>query len=352
MTIDRKAIALAAIRHEETPVCPYTFRLEDVVAERLDVYYGGDDWRTSFRNYIVDCGIFRDGIDWDGAGRCTDEYGSVWRTDMRPAHLEVPALAKPALEGYVFPDPATLLADDWEEQASRSIQKHSDRMIVGDIGAGVFERCWMLRGFLELLTDAAAEPSFFEDLAGAITDHQLAMLDILLELPIDGVKFSDDWGDQRGVIIGPDRWRRIIKPNVARLYAKVRSAGKVVMTHCCGSVADIIADLIEIGLDVLESVQPEARGMNPYELKNEYGDRLTFWGGLGSQSVIPFGTPDELRAEIRRLAAEMTRDGGYILSPAKALLPETPTQNAVAILEEFIAAGEYNADKRIAPETR
>jgi len=347
VTVDRKTIVMAAIRHEETPVCPYTFRLEDVVAERLDVYYGGDGWREGFRNYIVDCGIFRDGIDWDGAGHCTDEYGSVWRTEMRPARLEVPVLAKPSLEGYTFPDPATLLPDDWEEQASRFMENHSDRMIVGDIGAGVFERSWMLRGFLELLTDAAMEGAFLEDLAGAITDHQLAMLDILLELPIDGVKFSDDWGDQRGVIIGPDRWRRIIKPNVARLYAKARSAGKVVMTHCCGSVADIIPDVIEIGLDVLESVQPEARGMDPYELKREYGDRLTFWGGLGSQRIIPFGTPDELRAEIRKLVREMTRGGGYILSPAKALLPETPTENAVAVLEEFIAAGEVQSHKSV-----
>ena len=347
MTIDRRAIALAAIRHEETGVCPYTFRLEEVVAERLDAYYGGAGWRESFRNYIVECDVFGGGVDWDGPGRCTDGYGNVWRTDRRPAHLEVPALAKPSLEGYAFPDPVTLLFDDWEERVSACVEENGDRMIVAGIGAGVFERSWMLRGFLELLTDAATERAFFEDLAGAIAEHQLAMLDILLALPIDGVKFGDDWGDQRGVIVGPDRWREIIKPNVARLYAKAGAAGKVVMTHCCGSVADIIPDVIEIGLDVLESVQPEARGMDPYELKREYGDRLTFWGGLGSQRIIPFGTPDELRTEVRKLAREMTRGGGYILSPAKALLPETPTENAVAVLEEFIAAGEVQSHKPV-----
>lgn len=96
-------------------------------------------------------------------------------------------------------------------------------------------------------------------------------------------------------------------------------------------------DIVEIGLDVLESVQPEARGMNPYDLKREWGEQITFWGGLGSQSTIPFGTPAEIRAEVARLCKEMGREGGYILAPAKALQPETPTENAAAVIESFLA---------------
>ncbi len=95
-------------------------------------------------------------------------------------------------------------------------------------------------------------------------------------------------------------------------------------------------DIIEIGLDVLESVQPEAVGMNPYGLKCRYGNRITFWGGLGSQSTIPFGAPDEIRAEVAKLCREMGRGGGYILSPAKPLQPETPTENAAAVVEAFL----------------
>jgi uroporphyrinogen decarboxylase len=99
-------------------------------------------------------------------------------------------------------------------------------------------------------------------------------------------------------------------------------------------------DLIEIGLDVLESVQPEATGMDPYALKHQFGEHLTFWGGLGSQSTIPFGTPDEIRREIGHLCRAMGQGGGYILSPAKALLPETPTANAAAVVESFVAQRE------------
>lgn len=111
---------------------------------------------------------------------------------------------------------------------------------------------------------------------------------------------------------------------------------EVPYSHSCGSVAAIVPDLIEIGLDVLESVQPEAADMNPYELKRRFGRDICFWGCLGSQSTIPFGTPASIQAEVARLKREMSRGGGYILAPAKPLQPETPTENAVAIVEAFI----------------
>jgi len=94
-------------------------------------------------------------------------------------------------------------------------------------------------------------------------------------------------------------------------------------------------DIIEIGLDVLESVQPEAEGMYPYELKKKWGDKITFWGTLGSQSTIPFGTPEEIKNEVQKLYREMGKGGGYILAPAKPIQPGTPTENTVAIFEAF-----------------
>ena len=339
---NRKMIVEAAIAHEETRVCPYRLDYEDDVGERLDAHFGGDAWRRKCRNYIVTAADLPDGITWDQPGTCTDLCGSVWRTDMRPAHLERPVLKTASLQGYDWFDPESVLPDDWEKNARQEIARHADRFVVGRLHAGVFERSWMMRGFVEFLTDVAAEPAFVEDLVAAVADHQARMLDLLLPLPLDGIMFSDDWGDQRGVIIGPERWREVIKPNVARLYAKAKAAGKIVLTHCCGSVVDIMPDMIEIGLDVLQSIQAEARGMNPYELKAQLGDRLTFWGGLGSQSIIPFGTPQELRAEIHKLAREMGKGGGYVLGPAKSLLPETPTKNAAAIVETFLEVGEID----------
>ena len=186
------------------------------------------------------------------------------------------------------------------------------------------------------MADIATSPDFYEELIEHITDHQLAIVERLLELPVSGIMFSDDWGYQRGVLIGAERWRRLLKPHLARLYTQTHAAGKVVLNHCCGSIVEIIPDLIEIGLDVLESVQPEAANMNPYELKRQFGADLTFWGGLGSQSTIPFGTPESIRSETAKLRREMGKGGGYILSPAKALMLDTPTENAAALVEAFI----------------
>jgi uroporphyrinogen decarboxylase len=164
-------------------------------------------------------------------------------------------------------------------------------------------------------------------------------VEFVRDLPVDAIRFGDDWGDQRGILLGPERWRKFMKERYARIYAAVHAQGKIVITHCCGSVVDLIPDLIEIGLDVLESCQPEARGMDPYELKRRWGDKLTFWGCLGSQSTIPFGTPAQIRAEVRHLCEAMGRGGGYILAPAKSLQPETPTANAAAVVEAFTEQG-------------
>lgn len=199
----------------------------------------------------------------------------------------------------------------------------------------MFEASWGLRGFEGALIDAAAAPDFYEAVLDRLTDNYLAFVDFVADLPVDGIMFGDDWGDQRGVILGPERWRKFMKPRYARIYEAVHAQGKLVVSHCCGSIADIMPDIIEIGLDVLESCQPEAAGMNPYELKRRWGDKITFWGALGSQSTIPFGTPATIKAEVKRLCAEMGKGGGYILAPAKALQPETPTENAAAVFEAF-----------------
>jgi len=193
-----------------------------------------------------------------------------------------------------------------------------------------------VRGFEATLVDCVAEEDFYCELLDRLTDLCLAVVDECADIPADAIMMGDDWGDQRGVLIGPKRWRRFHKPRYARIFEAIHDQGKLAVLHCCGSVAEIMGDIVEIGLDVLESVQPEAAGMNPYELKQKWGDRITFWGGLGSQSTIPFATPDELRKEIRRLRREMSKGGGYILAPAKPVRIETPTENAVALVEEFL----------------
>jgi len=325
-----------AIRHRQPPKVPYTlaFEPDGDVEQRLDVYYGGPHWRDKLTTYVLQVAAvdtdFKqqlDSVHW------RDAYGGIWRHDRRPWHLLKPPLERPSFEGYLFPAPQAFFRPEWKEQAKQTIAQHRDVFIVANLGWGLFERSWNLRGFENLLMDVMTAPDFFEEALDRLMNLYLAFVDYTADLAVDGILFGDDWGDQRGVIIGPQRWRHFLKPRWAKIYERVHHHSKIVIHHSCGSIAAIMPDIIEIGVDVLESVQPEAADMNPYELKKKWGDKITFWGCLGSQSVIPFGTPREIRAEVCRLRAEMGRGGGFILAPAKPLQPETPTENAVALIE-------------------
>jgi uroporphyrinogen decarboxylase len=338
MSLSPKEMVYAQIRHEETEVIPYTLGFEGDVAERLDGYYGSDAWREVLDNAIRRIPSPELVVDWDRGPLVTDDYGTTWRIDQRPFHLETPALPEPTLDGYTFPDVDTMLAKQWDREAAlAAAEEDEDHFLVVGFGFGIFERIWTLRGFENALMDAGGDPDFYGELAAAVAEHQIAILERLVTLPVDGIMFSDDWGYQRGVLLGPERWRRFLKPHLARMYELVHGAGKVTLSHCCGSIASIMPDLIDIGLDVYESVQPEARDNDPYALKAQFGGAITFWGGLGSQSTVPHGTPAGIKTEVNRLCQEMGRGGGYILSTAKALQPETPVENAAAVVEAFLA---------------
>ena len=276
------------IAHRETDFIPYVLPMEDTTAEALDVHYGSKEWRTKLDSHVIEFRLAK--LPWETAGsRAKGPYGTVWRTDLRRAHLEVAPLSEPSLSGYTFPSIDELLVENWEDKVRQARKQYSDHFLVVGCGSGPFERSWYLRGMENALADAVTEPDFYEELICTLTDHQLQIIERVLDSPADGMMMGDDWAYQKGVFLGPERWRRFLKPNLKRIYERIHAAGKITVTHCCGSIVDIMPDVIEIGLDVLESVQPEA--MDPYMLKREYGRYITFWGGLGSQSVLSFGTP-------------------------------------------------------------
>jgi uroporphyrinogen decarboxylase len=334
-------VILESIHRREPPVVPYTLHFEGGTDLELDAYLGTTSWRERLVPYIVSVAPVHTDIriPIDSAHEL-DGYGGIWRVDRAVWHLEKPPLAQPSLEGYAFPTVETFYKPEWKTEAQAVIAQNPDSYIMANLGWGLFERSWNLRGFENLLLDAISEPDFFEEVLDRLTELYLKLVDLTAALPVDGILFGDDWGHQQGIILGPKRWRKFLKPRWAQIYGRVHDHGKTVFHHSCGSVAEIMPDLIEIGMDFLESVQPEAAGMNPYELKCRWGDQIGFWGGLGSQSVIPFGTPDEIRRETRRLRTEMGRGGGYILAPAKPIQPGTPVQNAAALLEVLTEANE------------
>ena len=325
------------IRHHETDPVPYTLAFEPEVEARLDEHYGGAEWRERIVPYI----------DWSGSvigdrnetiddDHYRDAFGTIWRTDELPPVVVEPGLKVPSFDDYDFPSIETFLDADAKAEVKKRVAKSPDAFTIVASPLCLWES-WYVRGFEATLMDCAIEPDFYAELLDQMTELCLGWIAYCADIPADGIMMGDDWGDQRGILIGPERWRKFFKPRYDRIFQAIHDQGKVALMHCCGSVRDIMDDIVDIELDVLESVQPEAAGMNPYELKRGWGDRITFWGGLGSQSTIPFGTPTEVRQEIKRLRSEMSQGGGYILAPAKPLRPETPTENAVALVEEFLA---------------
>jgi uroporphyrinogen decarboxylase len=153
----------------------------------------------------------------------------------------------------------------------------------------------------------------------------------VLAFDIDGVRFGDDWGQQRGLIMGPVLWRRYIKPRVKRLYGIVKAAGRKVFIHCCGKIDEIFPDLIECGVDVFNPFQPEV--MDVGEMKRLYGRDITFFGGISTQKTLPCGTVSQARDEMRRLIDMIGRDGGYIAAPAHDVPRDARPENVAAVLD-------------------
>ena len=336
-----REVMLNTFEHKDCSEVPYQFSAEPSVTQRMDEYYGTTEWRNKLKQFIVIPHYFDTKVEVQIDDiHARDMYGSIWRMDKRPWHLETPALENPSFTGYKFPSADEFLEplekNKTKEKIAESINNTPDKYHIESMGWGIFEHTWRIRGYENALMDSIVEVDFYEELVGRLSEIYLNFVRYFSDVKVDAIMFGDDWGEQRGVVLGKERWKRIIKPAWSKVYDEVHRQNKRVISHSCGSVADIFPDLIEMGLDMLESVQPEAADMNPYQLKKKYGDKICFYGALGSQSIIPFGTPSEIKAEIKHLKTEMASNGGYILSPAKELQPETPTENAVAIFEAFI----------------
>ena len=166
-------------------------------------------------------------------------------------------------------------------------------------------------------------------------DYNLAVIDQVIARGLDGIFFSDDWGSQRGLLMNPDDWRRFYKPAYAAMFDRVRSRGRHVWMHLCGNVTDIIGDLIDIGLNVLNPVQPQA--MDVEHLSREFGGKVCFNGGIDVQGTMIHGSPDDVRDEARRLVDLFGGlRGGYIGGTSHTIMPETPLDNVIALYETFL----------------
>jgi len=328
----RRETVRDALLHRETTPIPYH---ADFTAEALRklIEYTGDvnieESVGSFLHYFQYWG-------WptelqDKPGHFIDEFGVIWNrsgVDKDIGVIENPQISDIEAHNYTFPvcDIGRLRRD-----IENMLSTKQDRFAIAGFGFLMFERAWSLLGMENALMAMAANPRETEALFDEICDYYLKLVEVALEYDIDGVYFGDDWGQQRGLIMGPAHFRRFIKPRMARLYGLVKSKGKFVIQHSCGDCHEIFPDLIEIGLDCYQTFQPEIYDLE--KMKREYGKDLAFWGGVSVQRVLPLSKPDEVRAEIARVAGIMKKGGGWILAPSHALTYDIPPENMLAMIE-------------------
>ena len=164
-------------------------------------------------------------------------------------------------------------------------------------------------------------------------------MDIALAYPFDGFYFGDDWGQQSGLIMGPNYWRRFIKPRMKRLYEKAKAKGLFIVQHSCGDIHELFPDLIGIGLDCYQTFQPEIYDIET--IKREYGRDLAFWGGISTQRLLPFASPEKIRTETARIMRIMGKDGGYIAAPTHAVPGDVPAEHIEAMFDVFLHQEKY-----------
>ena len=266
-----------------------------------------------------------------------DEWGVKWLDDGHGMFTTY----HPLEDGYEFAYRVNFPNPENQERfktADLILESRTNKYMVGTVWFTLFERLWMLRGFENMMMDPYAETEAFLDLKERIMQVNLGMIDQWLLRDVDGVFFSDDWGSQKSLLISPSDWRKYYKEDYARMFSRVKQAGKHVWMHLCGNVESIIPDLIEIGLNVLNPVQPQAMSIS--ELGKQYGGKVCFDGGVDIQGTMLNGNANDVKHELRSLVNTFgAYNGGYIANTSHTIMPETPLDNIIALLEAVLEYG-------------
>ncbi len=237
-------------------------------------------------------------------------------------------------EFHCYPYPDADADFDWDAFAKDvAMAKAADCIAIGKLTQTLFETAWQMRGMEALLVDLALDEPVAAILLDRLTAVRLRMAERMTVAGVDVLWVGDDVATQRGMMFAADQWRQWFAPRIRAIIEAARAMrpGLPVAYHGCGNMTDILPDLLELGVDLLHPVQPEC--MDVFELKRRYGDRLSFWGGVGTQRLLPRGTPGEIRAATAELLTRLGKGGGFIIAPAHVVEPEVPDANIDALID-------------------
>lgn len=290
------------------------------------------------------------GTDIWGVERGTVTVGSAGQSEAYREVTKAPlsdAESPEDIEAYDhWPDPDMFDYSVVEPQCDAILRKNRVVVFMGDRLNRVaqFKPAMYIRGTENIFIDFATRPRMIEALFRKIREFYLVYLERILRAAngkIDIVLTGDDFGAQHGLLVGADMWRKFIMPGFADYIAVVRRHEAVAMHHTCGSVVDIIPDMIDCGLDVLQSIQPEANGMSLANLKPMFGKHICFQGGVSIQKTMPYGSPEDVRREVATLADIVKPDGGYIFCTSHNIQADTPMENIAALMDAYLEYGNY-----------
>jgi uroporphyrinogen decarboxylase len=289
-------------------------------------------------------------------GLYRDPWGIEW---IKPPSSYYYDLHRPPLGGQI--GLSDILNHPWPEPYDpgytrglrarvQKMRAETDCAIVLNLSLWVLQCSQNVRGYEDWFMDLVAAPHLIECMADCITESLLGPLELVTaEIGdlVDAISVSDDIGHQDRLCMSPKTYRRIFKPRHARLAQAIKSrSDKPLMWHTCGSVYDILDDLIEIGVDSLNPVQTTAKNMEADRLKREYGDRLSFWGGIDTMHVLNHGTPEDVRQEVKSKIEALAPAGGFILNPVHNVQPDVPVENLLAMVDAALDYGWYPVGQR------
>jgi len=323
---------IAALEHREADYVPYEMGFTEAAAAIFSAHFGESPYQSERCNrHFESTGAGH--MEEIKPGYVRDEFGVIWNRTRDKDIGVVDNCLIPDYDGrtYVLPDEDM---DVLGKRLDRMAAAKGDRFGLFNLGFSLFERAWTIRGMEHILSDMVLEPDNLAGLLGEITDRNLKILDKALACDaVDGVIFGDDWGSQRGLIMGREHWVKFIKPCLKKMYGRVKATGRFVMQHSCGDIGTVFTDLADIGLDCYQTFQPEIYDIE--KVKREIGGRLAFWGGISTQQLLPRADAETVRSETARIMRIMGKNGGFIAAPTHAMPGDIPLENMLAMLDVF-----------------
>jgi uroporphyrinogen decarboxylase len=293
-----------------------------------------------------------------GVESYTDEWGVGYQKIENPTGIYYEICKHPLaaatihdLDYFDWPDPRDPSRTAGLLERCLDLYKNTDRALVGKFSTPIFEQAWYLRGYEQWLQDLIVNKEFACALLDRLTDIAVELSEVGLEITAKYLQIyrvaGDDLGHQEAPLISPKMFRELVKPRFARLYEAIKSLlsetnpSCKLKAHSDGDIYPLIEDFIDIGLDVLNPVQPYVAEMDHGRIKNQYGSQLSFHGGIDIQRILPFGTPAEVKKEAIKTMQTLGSGGGYILAPTHYVQADVPAENIIALRDAVLEFGRY-----------